>query len=389
MRGHPDDMPAQPTAPTAPSVPREPWADAAKGLCILLVVLHHTVGKHYVPLMSELSEVEPFAAPPLLPAWVAQAWHELTEALRPVRMPLFFALSGFFASRAVHRPWPAARARVLGGYYLYVVWLLFFALFYVVESRLPANRTEDLADLGRDLVWASTSMWFLFALPVYFVIAKALRQWPRATLAAAATLAGSLSWFGIEEVNRAQVLFCFLFFAIGAYRPRLVSDAVARLPVPAALGAFVLALAIVNADVVPRSIPVLVAGVAGVALGLAVARHLARSVLADAFAWLGRRTMRVYVLHLVVLSAVMYLPSPLTRGPLAGSLPFALVYPLVLTAFVVAACLGLYVVLARLTPWLFAAPAWVVAPAPVVVPGRPGATRVVYGPAGPNRWTLN
>ncbi len=174
-------------------------------------------------------------------------------------------------------------------------------------------------------------MWFLFALPVYFVIAKALRRWPRATLAGAATLAGSLSWFGIEEVNRAQVLFCFLFFAIGAYRPRLVSDAVARLPVPAALGAFVLALTIVNADVVPRSIPVLVAGVAGVALGLAVARHLARSVLADAFAWLGRRTMRVYVLHLVVLSAVMYLPSPLTRGPLAGSLPFALVYPLVLT----------------------------------------------------------
>src|SRR3712207_8675988 len=47
-------------------------------------------------------------------------WHEVTEALRPVRMPLFFAISGFFASRAVHRPWRDARARVMGGDYLYV-----------------------------------------------------------------------------------------------------------------------------------------------------------------------------------------------------------------------------------------------------------------------------
>lgn len=379
---------------------REPWADAAKGLCILLVVLHHVVGKHYVPLVADLSQptvgplgpalgIGPSLEPALLPTWLGATWDGLTEALRPVRMPLFFAISGFFASRAVHRPWRAARSRVLGGYYLYLVWLLFFALFYVVESRLPANRTEDLPDLARDLVWASTSMWFLYALPVYFVLAKALRRWPRATLAGAAVLAGSLSAFGIEEVNRAQVLFCFLFFALGAYRPQSVTDAVGRLPVKVALGAFVLALAVFETGVLPSSIPVLGAGLAGVALGLTVARHLARSALAEPLAWLGQRTMRVYVLHLVVLTSVLYLPSPLVRGPLAGSVPFAVVYPLVLTGLVVAGSFGLHAVLVRVAPWMFAAPSWVVAPLLVDVSTGAGATRASYGHTGPSRWTLN
>ncbi len=373
--------------PAPPSVPREPWADAAKGLCIVLVVLHHVVGKHYVPLVTDLSD--PLSGSELLPAWVGEAWHGLTEALRPVRMPLFFALSGFFASRALHRPWPAARARVLGGYYLYAVWLLFFVAYYEIATRMPANRTDGVADLAKDLVWASTSMWFLYALPVYFVVAKLLRRWPSAVLLGAATLAGSLSWFGIEQVNREQVLFCFLFFAVGAYRPRAVTDAVARLPVPAALGVFVLALGVRQADVVPRSLVVLAAGLAGVALGLAVARHLARSPLADGLTWLGQRTMRIYVLHLVVLSTVVYLPSPLASGPLAGSVPFALGYPLVLTALVVAGCLGLYAVLARATPWMFVAPAWVVAPAPVPASAHRGAVREAHQSGGPSRWTLN
>ena len=75
------------------------WVDVAKGACILLVVLHHAVVK-------DLALQTPAALDP-----VADAWQWVTMALKPVRMPLFFVLSGLVASSAVRRPWAQARRR--------------------------------------------------------------------------------------------------------------------------------------------------------------------------------------------------------------------------------------------------------------------------------------
>ena len=103
-------MPARPDVATGQG--RLLWVDVAKGACILLVVLHHAVVKDLA-----------LQAPPALQA-VAAAWVWVSMALKPVRMPLFFVLSGLVAASAVRRPWADARRRVLSPYYLYVVWLV-------------------------------------------------------------------------------------------------------------------------------------------------------------------------------------------------------------------------------------------------------------------------
>ncbi len=82
-------------------------ADAAKGVCIVLVVLHHLVTKH-------LELVLPGDGPAVV------AWGAVTAGLRPLRMPLFFVISGMFAASAVRRSWGASlRRRVATPYYLY------------------------------------------------------------------------------------------------------------------------------------------------------------------------------------------------------------------------------------------------------------------------------
>jgi hypothetical protein len=66
------------------------WVDVAKGASIVLVVLLHVTNKHLVRL-DDASLL------------VRDGWAEVGQWLRPVRMPLFFLLSGLWAAPALDR----------------------------------------------------------------------------------------------------------------------------------------------------------------------------------------------------------------------------------------------------------------------------------------------
>lgn len=331
----------------AATAPRERllWVDVAKGLCILLVVLHHAVVKDLA-----------VQAPPAL-APVADAWAAVTMALKPVRMPLFFVLSGLVAAGAVTRPWSQARRRVLSPYYLYVVWLVLQGAFFSVERLLPMNRTQDLAELAGDLVWASTGLWFLYALAVYFALARLLSRFPRERVLLVAAAVSALSGLVPTEAwNRTSVLFHFTFFALGALAPDLVRRVADRvgdrarglLPRLAVLYlALVVLLPLVH---LPRTVDLLVASAVGVPLGIGLCVRLARGPAAEHLAWIGRRTLPVYVLHAPLLALALHLPEPLRVSPLGrGYLGWleAAAYPVVLTVLAVGAALALHAGLQR------------------------------------------
>ncbi len=333
------------------------WIDVAKGLSILLVVLHHAVVKNL-----EIDAPESLAG-------VVAGWGALTSALKPVRMPLFFVLSGFVASRAVHRPWAQVRRRALSPYYTYVVWLLLLGAFFSVERLLPMNRTQDLGELAQDLVWASTGVWFLYALAVYFVLAKLLAGLPPGWVIAGAATFSALSFvFGIEQWNRFSVLFHFTYFALGALAPRLVRRLTEH---PARPWGGVLALTTAYAALtgllwlvdLPTSAHLLVASVVGVPLGLRVSVALARSgPPARLLGWVGRRTLPIYVMHTVVLAGLLHLPPLLDLEQ--GSVVRGVLHPLLLSAVAVLVALGAHQVLLRLgATWLFS------------MPGRPERSR--------------
>ncbi|GAB2771237.1 hypothetical protein GCM10027020_25390 [Nocardioides salsibiostraticola] len=336
-------------AATATSRARLDWPDIAKGACIVLVVLHHATKLFVVDLVpAELGSV-------------SVAWAEVTGALKPIRMPLFFLISGFFAAGAVTRPWADARARIVGGYWLYAVWLTVFWAIYSLDTVMPANRTQDLGDYFGELMWAATSMWFLYAMVLYFVVAKVLRVLPApVVLAAALALSLAKSWYPFEEANRAAVLFHFVFFLAGAYYPQVVRRLGAN-PLPAGLLSLLYVALTVGTTTLgwPRSLQVVALSLVGIPLGIAWAVRAARvSWLAGPLVWLGQRTLRVYVLHFAVLSAVGHLSLDLGDGLSTTSILVSGVFPLALTAVTLMACLALHEALRLLGfGFLFAAPA--------------------------------
>lgn len=344
-------------APTATAAtagaprPRLVWADAAKGLCILLVVLHHSTVKHLPSVLpAELSAV-------------GDAWLALTAALKPIRMPLFFLLSGLFAAGALRRPWAQVlTARVLTPYWVYAVWLGVIAVVFSLERTMVTNRTQGVGDLLGDLVFASTGVWFLYALAVYFLLAKALLRWDlRWVVAASAALAISVSALPIAAANREAVLVHFVYFLVGARLPELVHRLASWRAVPTSVlvAGYAAAAAGSGALGVPLSVEVTALSLLGVPLAVRVAQATSGlRRLGPAVATLGRHTLPIYVLHMPLLAVVHHVPGPSvvldglagldgSLGPALGGTAVAL-YPLLVTAVVTAASLGLHRVLVRL-----------------------------------------
>jgi uncharacterized membrane protein YcfT len=328
--------PAALTPAAATGSRRLAWADAAKGVCIALVVLHHLVTKHYDLLLHGDGTVEAF-------------WMGLTDALRPVRMPLFFLISGMFAAGAARRPWrEVLQRRVATPYYLYVVWLGLHAVVFSFATALPMNRTQNLIELLGDLLVASTQLWYLYALALYFVLAKVLLPFhPRRVLLAAAGVSALTSVLPIEAANRESVVQHFVFFLAGVLFPSLARQ-VAELRaghVTAVLAAgFAATLFVASAVGLSQSATTLVVAVTGVPLAIRlVVAASSRSWFAGPAAALGRRTLPVYVMHVPVLSLLHELVVPLLpQVPGTSAEVFLAVYPLVAAAAVTGACLLLH-----------------------------------------------
>lgn len=157
------------TGPTSDATPsssgRVHWPDAARGLCMVLVVLWHS---------SLWVRDEVYEGPP-------EPWVNVGLVFTPLRMPLFFFISGYFSARLMSRPLRMARRRTVGLFYLYLVWTgLFLSRLY-----LPQARTEGPPPTAGQMVTAlalPTSFWYLWCLPAYYLISFVLIRWlgPRA-----------------------------------------------------------------------------------------------------------------------------------------------------------------------------------------------------------------
>jgi uncharacterized membrane protein YcfT len=147
--------------PSSLAKPRVDWVDTAKGICIILVVMmHSTLG------------VEKAAG--------AMSWlNGFIEWARPFRMPDFFMISGLFLASRIDRPWRQyLDGKVLHFVYFYVLWM---------TIQLAAKSGPLLADGGASALlqlWALGlvepfgTLWFIYMLAIFFVVAKLARALP-------------------------------------------------------------------------------------------------------------------------------------------------------------------------------------------------------------------
>lgn len=270
---------------------RVAWVDYAKGFCIVMVVMmHSTLG------------VEAAAG--------ATGWmHGLVEFARPFRMPDFFLIAGLFLARVIDRGWRDYLDRkVVHFAYFYALWVTIqFAL------RAPGIVAGDGAG-GLALAYLEAyiepfgTLWFIYLLPIFFVVTKALRSLPWwLPFAAAAALQVAPVETGSIVVDEFAERFVFFLagYLFAAHIFRFAAWTGAR-PLPA-LGLMAV-WGGVNGWLVARGLAALPfiglgLGFAGAAAVVAASALFVRLSLFDPLRYCGERSLTVYLAFSLFMAA--------------------------------------------------------------------------------------
>jgi len=313
--------------------PRIAWVDAAKGLSILLVVFLHAQGfsrAHGLHL---------------------EVYSSFNNLLLPIRMPLFFTISGIFAAGAVKKRWSELlKSKVALYYYVFVAWSILRWCYFAFVFENPIYVTEGSAEELLTLWFMPTSgLWFLWVLAIYFPLTKLLGYCSRPVVILA-LIATSLMILSDPDVVPFWVLQSLslyaLFFVGGAWYGRRAIDWLIRHPALALAGAgavYVVAGATVqlfeNTPAGSVLVPPgrLILSIAGVPLMCAAILFACRvGPFCRVMSYLGRNTLPIYVAHQMILVAITAAVAAAAPLPLVNvwTVPFA-------TALAVIASLGL------------------------------------------------
>ena len=178
----------------SPVSERVDWVDYAKGICIVMVVMMHSTlgveaaaGKHGF-------------------------MHLVVEFAKPFRMPDFFLISGLFLARVINRDWRTYLDRkVIHFVYFYVLWLTIQFAIKAPGMAAEQGWAHVAVMYLQSYIEAFGSLWFIWMLPVFFVLTKATQRVPAALIwiaGAALEMAHiSTGWTAIDEFAARFVYF--------------------------------------------------------------------------------------------------------------------------------------------------------------------------------------
>jgi len=278
---------------------RVAWVDYAKGFCIIMVVMmHSTLG------VEQAAERE---------GWM----HYLVAFAGPFRIPDFFLISGLFLARVIDREWRDYLDRKVVHFgYFYLLWLTIQFGFKApgMIGELGAHGVANAYLLS--LIDPFGTIWFIYLLPIFFVLVKATKRapWWLIWIAGAALEMADIhtGWTVIDEFAAR-----FVYFYSGyIFAPHIFRLADAVLSRPGTAVAYLVVWACANGAAVLMGFSTLpgiglALGFAGAVAVVSSAALLSRSDLMAPVRYCGRNSIVIYL--------AFFLPMAVARVVLLGT----------------------------------------------------------------------
>jgi len=274
---------------------RVDWVDYAKGFCIVMVVMmHSTLG-----VEAEAGR-EGFM-------------HYIVAFATPFRMPDFFMISGLFLARVIDRDWRTYLDRkVVHFAYFYLLWTAIQFVLKAPHFAAQVGWSGVLELYLESFIEPLGILWFIYLLPVFFVVAKATRALPPAAiwLVGAALeivhvrMGMTTGWTVIDEFAAR-----FVYFYTGyLLAPRIFALAALVQARPALAGLALAGWALVDGVAVFggwSTLPVvsLGLGLIGAAAVVSFSALLAKGALFDPLRFCGRNSIAIYLAFFLPMAA--------------------------------------------------------------------------------------
>lgn len=326
------------------------WIDLVKASSVLLVVLMHASNT-----MADIAGA----------STVTTAWQHVNILVEPLRMPIFFLVSGMLAASAVHRPWRRTTNRTAGMVYLYVVWMLFYFGF---TALLGASVNQPILSI----LFAKSGYWYLYAMAVFFVVARLLRNQPGWLIVVIALVPNALrpltqEFFEgiVPGAMYTSMAMNLGFFLLGAYFKDALGAVASRATWAHTLSLGVAALASgimwLNA---PSTVgqTYLYMSLLWVAFGVSLAVQITRHGAPTWARHVGSRTLPIYVWQWPVL----FVTAEFLPASVLSSVTAQILFPALFTAAVAMSAMWLQALPSL--KYLFHAPVWVTRPQELRIP---------------------
>ena len=272
---------------------RVDWVDYAKGICIVMVVMMHSV------LGVEAA------------AGQTGFMHLVVMFAKPFRMPDFFLISGLFISVVIDRDWRIYLDRkVVHFAYFYVLWVTIQFGFKAPGFAAETSWSHAGYLYLESFIEPFGTLWFIYLLPIFFVVIKATRRMPAPVIWVVAALLEmahvATGWTVIDEFA-ARFVYIYSGYLFAPY----VFALAGRVRTYPALALFGLALwALVNGGLVKLGysewpLVSLALGLAGACAIITLGTLLAR------MQWLG--FLRFCGENSIVIYLAFFLPMAATR----------------------------------------------------------------------------
>ena len=291
---------------------RSEWVDIAKGICIIFVVMVHSV-----------LGVEAAAGQT---GWM----HNVVAFARPFRMPDFFMISGLFLGLVIARPWRRyVDRKVVHFFYFYILWLTIQFAFKAPGMAAEHGIGYAIGSYLASYVQPFGTLWFIYILPVMFLVTRWLRPLPAYVTLIPAALLEILpihtGWITVDEFCSRYVYFLAGYllaphiFALAAWLKARFAIAVAILAVWAPINAFFVftptpghlewliqdhnGAAGATGGLAELPLVSLILGMAGALAIVAVASLISGKIWSAWLDWLGRHSIVVYLAFFLPMAA--------------------------------------------------------------------------------------